>query len=449
MPRVGDVFQLLSGTLAVPNTTIQSAPYNAQQQDWVLEANTPRPISAGGTGSTTAAGARTSLGTMGAGDLAASPTKSLVVNTDSVVIIDSEAANVTKRWLVSDIRLAFGPASHDHTKLVSTVSDISLNLGGTPGAGTFAFNNKADGTGSNILLVTETGTFLTGNIAVTGAVTATAALSTTGTITGGTTVGVRGSGNVHFWFYGPLNEDRGVIYTTGGSAGPITVRTSGGDVFSFENTGTFRSPGPIASGGTIASGGAITSGGTITSGAGFIATSGNFNTATGTLILSTSSASGEIWFRPSNGTTTNDGYYSSAGNLVIAGTGFKPGGGSWTATSDARIKTVAGDYEASLDQILALQPVRFTYKGNAAGPDAQPPTPTDKEYIGLVAQAAEIPMPEMVQQIEGYIDGVAVNDLRLLDNSPLVYALVNSTKELVTRIDKLHERIKALEGASA
>jgi hypothetical protein len=103
MPRVGDVFQLLSGTIAVPNTTIASSPYNAQQNDWVTEANSPRPVSAGGTGETTAAEARESLGAIGVGDLSGADTKAAVVETDSVVIIDSEDANTNKRWLVSDL----------------------------------------------------------------------------------------------------------------------------------------------------------------------------------------------------------------------------------------------------------------------------------------------------------------------------------------------------------
>jgi len=132
MPRVGDVFQLLSGTLAVPNTTIQSGPYNAQQQDWVTEANSPRPISAGGTGSTTAASARTGLGAIGVGDLSGADTKAAVVETDSVVIIDSEDDNTNKRWLVSDItaymRTISPPTGLNRNRLVNGAFQITQEI---------------------------------------------------------------------------------------------------------------------------------------------------------------------------------------------------------------------------------------------------------------------------------------------------------------------------------
>lgn len=63
MPRDGSgVFSKPAGTTAVANTTIESAKYNQTIDDLVTDANTPRPIVAGGTGASTAAGARTALG---------------------------------------------------------------------------------------------------------------------------------------------------------------------------------------------------------------------------------------------------------------------------------------------------------------------------------------------------------------------------------------------------
>jgi hypothetical protein len=52
----------LAGTTAVSGATIASAPYNNVIDDFVTDANTPRPIVAGGTAATTAAGALTNLG---------------------------------------------------------------------------------------------------------------------------------------------------------------------------------------------------------------------------------------------------------------------------------------------------------------------------------------------------------------------------------------------------
>ena len=43
-----------------------------------------------------------------------------------------------------------------------------------------------------------------------------------------------------------------------------------------------------------------------------------------------------------------------------------------------------------------------------------------KEFVGLIAQDAEVPMPEMVTRKSGYVDGVQVDDLRVLDTGPLI-----------------------------
>lgn len=63
MPRNGSgVYSLPAGTTATPNTTIESSKYNAFVADIAADQNAARPIVAGGTGATTAAGARTALG---------------------------------------------------------------------------------------------------------------------------------------------------------------------------------------------------------------------------------------------------------------------------------------------------------------------------------------------------------------------------------------------------
>ena len=62
MPRDGSgIYTTPDGTTAVPDTTIESAKYNANVNDVAADLNAPRPIVAGGTGAASAATARTNL----------------------------------------------------------------------------------------------------------------------------------------------------------------------------------------------------------------------------------------------------------------------------------------------------------------------------------------------------------------------------------------------------
>jgi hypothetical protein len=148
------------------------------------------------------------------------------------------------------------------------------------------------------------------------------------------------------------------------------------------------------------------------------------------------------------------------------GNAYKAGGGAWGVTSDERIKTVAGDYAAGLAEVLALRPVTFTYKGNdtpTASPDrvgadggtlmrasGAAPYPASPHYrvasdatpfVGLVAQEVEAIFPGMVTSRAGFIDGEPVSDLRDVDTSELIFALVNAVKTLSVRVENLEAMV--------
>ena len=103
---------------------------------------------------------------------------------------------------------------------------------------------------------------------------------------------------------------------------------------------------------------------------------------------------------------------NSDGMFIIPVNGLKPGGGPWGDSSDARIKNQHGSYDSGLEAIVALQPVRYSFKGNdgAPGEDSAHKQVAENaiEYIGLIAQDTETAMPEMVKQGPGHIDGQAV-----------------------------------------
>jgi hypothetical protein len=145
----------------------------------------------------------------------------------------------------------------------------------------------------------------------------------------------------------------------------------------------------------------------------------------------------------------------SGNNLICSpGAGFQAGGGPWNALSDARIKTVESEYEQGLAAVMALRPVVYRYRGNETTREGEKSmnqwtVDEGKSFIGLVAQEAEVPMPEMVKQGEGFIDGEPVTDLRSLDTGPLTFALVNAVKELSAMVETLTARIAVLEAGNA
>lgn len=152
----------------------------------------------------------------------------------------------------------------------------------------------------------------------------------------------------------------------------------------------------------------------------------------------------------------------TSGDFVIYGANaYKPGGGSWTAPSDARIKTVTGDYTRGLAEILQLQPKRFTYRANdtmdapeegKGAPYSSSPNysvaKAGTEFAGLVAQDLQPVLPEMCREYTGYIDGVVKSDMLHVDRSSLDLALVNAVKELAARVEAL-EAVRAAPATKA
>jgi Chaperone of endosialidase len=119
-------------------------------------------------------------------------------------------------------------------------------------------------------------------------------------------------------------------------------------------------------------------------------------------------------------------------NLTVNGSADKPGGGSWGTYSDGRLKTLDGGFHSGLSQILKLNPVRYRYKeDNAMGIRDR------DEHVGLVAQEVQKVIPEAVtENNSGYL---------LVNNDPIVWAMLNSIKEQQRLIAKQQREIDELE----
>jgi hypothetical protein len=128
--------------------------------------------------------------------------------------------------------------------------------------------------------------------------------------------------------------------------------------------------------------------------------------------------------------TTNPGSYK----LAVNGSAAKTGGGSWSVFSDVRLKNINGGYEHGLSEIIRLNPVRYNYKENN-----ELQLPTDNECVGLVAQEVQSVIPEAVEEnSKGYL---------MVNNDPIIWAMVNAIKQLKTENDQLKQRLDTLEQA--
>ena len=85
-------------------------------------------------------------------------------------------------------------------------------------------------------------------------------------------------------------------------------------------------------------------------------------------------------------------YLDGAGNAFVnanltlnSGNGFKPGGGSWAATSDKRLKENIQPLTGSLEKLLQLNPVTYGWKYETSEPT-----------VGFIAQEVQEVMPNSV-----------------------------------------------------
>lgn len=123
---------------------------------------------------------------------------------------------------------------------------------------------------------------------------------------------------------------------------------------------------------------------------------------------------------------------STSYNLFCNGEAAKPGGGSWTVSSDLQLKDLNGSFRRSTYALQQLNPVKYRYKSN--NPLG---LPSDQEYIGLIAQEVQAVIPEAVgMDNEGYLT---------LKNDPIIWTMLNAIKEQKKMIEDLEQKVEALE----
>src|SRR5262249_55186516 len=94
--------------------------------------------------------------------------------------------------------------------------------------------------------------------------------------------------------------------------------------------------------------------------------------------------------------------------LEVNGTAGKPGGGSWSTSSDARLKKNVHTLSGALDKLLALRGVSFEYIDPAKIHELA------GERMGLIAQEVEKVFPDWVETGPNGYKRVTVRGLEAL-----------------------------------
>ena len=117
--------------------------------------------------------------------------------------------------------------------------------------------------------------------------------------------------------------------------------------------------------------------------------------------------------------------------FVVNGSAGKTGGGSWSTTSDRRLKKNINPYKKGLSEILKVKPVNFQYNKKSNAYDLE------KIYVGVIAQEVEKILPNTVTITEEK----GLKDMRTFDSSELMWTMINAIKELNQKIEILEEKI--------
>ncbi|MBU1046256.1 tail fiber domain-containing protein [Patescibacteria group bacterium] len=99
----------------------------------------------------------------------------------------------------------------------------------------------------------------------------------------------------------------------------------------------------------------------------------------------------------------------------------KPGTATWTVDSDERLKNVNGDFTRGLSALEGLYPSYFNYK-----PDNERGIPSNREYVGLIAQDVQKVIPEAVKEgKDGFLS---------VESDPIFWTMLNAIKELALKV---------------
>lgn len=147
------------------------------------------------------------------------------------------------------------------------------------------------------------------------------------------------------------------------------------------------------------------------------------------------------------------GTESPTASLSVNGTANKPGSGSWSVFSDARLKTNISDYQEGLDFLMQVRTVNFSYNDKMGEIWGENNIEKNKIHQGVIAQELQKIAPDMVRTVtlnaasEDDLDPSTAPSESFLEVDPnkFTYALINAVKEQQAIIDSLKSQQDATQ----
>jgi hypothetical protein len=125
-------------------------------------------------------------------------------------------------------------------------------------------------------------------------------------------------------------------------------------------------------------------------------------------------------------------------DFAVNGSAAKPGGGSWSALSDARMKENVQPFQSGLEALRLVNPVTFNYNQRSGYDISQ-------EYVGVIAQQLQEVAPFMVEEKTMEYEDGNKEDYLTVDPSAFTYMLINATKELEALVNRQQAQIDQLK----
>jgi hypothetical protein len=134
---------------------------------------------------------------------------------------------------------------------------------------------------------------------------------------------------------------------------------------------------------------------------------------------------------------------AGAENTVAFDTGgnaYKPGGGSWSAPSDIRLKDNVRDYDKGTAELMQVRVREWEHNGKGG-------LRAGSKGLGVVADEIELVLPDTVQFYEGKLnpEDEETTDIKSVNATEITWLMVKTIQEQQAVIEQLKTRIEALE----